>query len=633
MITFFHNFANTWGAKFIFVVLALCMIVWFGLGSFVDLNPMAEKAVIVGSKSTTVQQVMNDFEAQRKKVSQMTGGRYFSPEQALSSGLLLQVIGQQVSDLVAANIRDEIGLTASNAAVQKYVERNPVFADVTGRFDKNLFYAYLAQNQMTEAMLGTKLADELALRHLTDTIGRLGYAPQELVRLMYNREHEKRDVTALLVETDKIPVTEKPTEAVLREYYEAEAENLMAPEYRALNIVLITPEMMLNKITISDEETDAVFDEEKTKYITPETRQVFQMRFDSADAAKAVKQKVTPATFEKTAADELGQTPDQTNFGAVTRDGLLEELGEAVFTATAGTIVGPVQSPVGYHLFYVKSITPATTLPDAQIRAEIKKRLAMEKTYDVQEETVRRLEDALGSGTSLKNAAEKEGLSVVEVPQIDIAGQTPEGDALPDDLKNTEMLQNAFILQKGESTALTEQGAGFIVAEVTDITPVAQKPFEAVKQEMTALWTADQQKEKLKEIVETALDVTKQGNPLEAQGLFAPFEKIAVTGMTRTNFGRIPAEAVPLIMSQPVGRTAVRSFDLPNGTLVFVTDKVIPADPDKDTLGFKATAQTLKTLSGEALAQQTVAAFAKEFGVTVNEAEINKAFSIYKTQE
>lgn len=632
MITFFHNFANTWGAKFIFVVLTLCMIVWFGLGSFSDLNPMAEKAVIVGDKSTTVQQVMNDFETQRKKVSQMAGGRYFSPEQALSAGVLLQVVGQQVSDLVAANIRDEIGLTASNAAVQKYVERNPVFADVTGRFDKNLFYAYLAQNQLSEAALGAKLADELALRHLTDTIGHLGYAPRELVRLIYNREHEKRDVTALLIEADKIPVSEKPTEAVLREYYEAEAENLMAPEYRALNIVLITPEMMLNKITVSDDETEAVFDDEKTKYITPETRQVFQMRFDSADAADAVKAKVTPKTFEKTATEELGQSPDQTNFGSVTRDGLIEELGDAVFAADAGTIVGPVQSPLGYHLFYVKSVTPAKALPDNQIRAEIKKRLAMEKTYDVQEETVRRLEDTLGSGASLKSAAEKEGLKVIEVPLVDIAGQTPEGNALPDDLKNNGLLQNAFILQKGESTALIEQGAGFIVAEVSDIIPVAQKPFETVKTQMQSLWIADQQKEKLKEIVETALDVTKQGNPLEAQGLFAPFEKIAVKGMTRTNFGRIPAAAVPLIMTQPVGRQAADSFALDNAALVFVTDKIIPADSDKDTLGFNAAAQTLKAVSGEALAQQTVAAFAKEFGVKVNEAEINKAFSIYKTE-
>lgn len=634
MITFFHNFANTWGAKFIFILLTLCMIVWFGLGSFSNLNPMAEKAVTVGDNSTTIQDVIKDFEIQRKKISQMTGGRYFSPEQAIESGVLLQVVGQQVSDLVATGIREKIGLTASNAAVQKYVERNPVFSDVTGRFDKNMFYAYLAQNQMNEAQLAQKLSDELALRHLTDTVERLGYAPDVLARLLYQYQNEKRNVSALLIDSSKIPVTQKPDEAVLREYYEAEAENLIAPEYRSLNIVLLTPDMMTEKIVIDEEEINAVFEEEKEKYNTPEKRLVSQMRFETNEEAVTMKEKTTPKTFEKLAKEELGQTEEQTNFGEVSRNDLLDELSIPVFEAKENTIIGPVSSGLGHHLFYVKSIIPAKTMPESQVKKEIQKRLALEKSYETLNDVVRRMEDTLGAGSSLKEAASKENLRVVDVPNVDISGKTPEGEELPTDLKNVELLQNLFTLQKNEVSSMIEQGTGFIVAEVTDITPVSQKSFESVKSQMYDLWKTDQQKEKLKEIVETALDVTKQGNPLEKQGIFAPYEKIIVKEMTRSQFGNFPKKALNTVMKQPMGYEHVQSEQLDdNRVIVFVTDKIISADPDKDELGFKVTAQTLKTGSGESLSQQVMAAFAKEFGVTVNEAEINKAFSIYKGQE
>lgn len=634
MITFFHNFANTWGAKFIFILLTLCMIVWFGLGSFSNLNPMAEKAVTVGNNSTTIQDVIKDFEVQRKKISQMTGGRYFSPEQAIESGLLLQVVGQQVSDLVATSIREKIGLTASNSAVQKYVEKNPVFSDVTGRFDKNLFYTYLTQNQMNEMQLAKKLSDELALRHLTDTIERLGYAPDVLARLLYQYQHEKRNVSGLLIDSSKIPVTQKPDENVLREYYEAEAENLIAPEYRSLNIALLTPDMMVNKIVVDDDEINTVFEQEKEKYNVPEKRLVLQMHFKTNEDALAMKEKVTIETFEKLAKEELGQTDEQTNFGEVSRNDLLDELSTSVFKANENTIIGPVSTELGHHLLYVKSIIPATTMPATQIKKEIQKRLATEKSYEILNDVVRRIEDTLGAGSSLKEATEKENIHVIEVPNVDISGKTPEGDELPTDLKNIDLLQNLFTLQKNEVSSMIEHGTGFIIAEVTDITPVSQKSFESVKKQMHDLWKADQQKEKLKEIVETALDVTKQGNPLEAQGVFEPYEKIVVKEMTRSEFGQFPQKALDRVMKQPVGHEYVQSEQLDdNRVIVFVTDKIISANPDKDELGFKVTTQTLKSVSGESLSQQVMAAFAKEFGVTVNEAEINKAFSIYQGQE
>ena len=633
MIQGFSNFSKGWGAKIILGLLTLSMIVVWGLGGFLNTNVYGQKpAIEVGSDTVSIPELMNAFNAEKDRIARMMGGRYLSNKEALELGLLDQVIQQQIMERVQDQMFEELGLTASNEAVRKYVERHPAFADALGNFDKNMFYAYLSQMQLNETLLAHKLQKELAAQHLANTIQELGYAPDLLTRLAYQYQNEKRDVEFAVIRPADLIVTAKPSTEKLREYYDAYADDLMQPEIRALSVVVLTPEMMTDRVVVSDEEIDAVFADKKAQFTIPEKRRLLQMRVDSEEQANALMQGLTPANFEQTAMNKAGQTKEQTNFGEATKAGVLEELADPIFTAKKGSIVGPVESSLGWHIFLVQDITPAVVPDDAKIRADIQKQLANDKVYDAMYELSRRLEDILGAGDSLEWAIKELKLPVQKI-KTDVSGKDVNGKELPDHLKNVMLLQEAFSLDKGGVSTLVENGSGYILAQVDDITPAHQKPFESVQKELTDLWVAEQQNEQINETVDKILNRVQAGHSLKTQGVFGNFKVQDAIGLTRGKSNPLPRDVVDFVFHQPAGLKNAAIWPTQGGFVIAVVKQIHAANPDKDPVGLGAMAQNMQVLTGDTMTQSVIAAYADQFGVKVNEKEITQAFSGFAKEE
>lgn len=630
MMIFFNKVGNSWVAKGIFTVLALSMVAFWGIGGLSNTTRYSDEAVRVGNKKVAANQLLQAFEQERQKLNGLAGG-YISPKKAVEMGLAAQVVRQQVNTLINDEVKEALGLTASNAAVQKYVENNPAFADALGKFDKNLFYAYLRQAKMTESELAEKLQSELAMQHLAYAVKSIAYAPEKLVRLTYKYQNEKRDVAALLIETDKIQLNKQPTDTDLKDYFEAYSDQFMAPEYRSFNVVRLTPEMMLNRVQVSDQEIDAVYNERKNQYTTPEKRAVSQMRFETEAAARSALQGLTPDNFAKVAADKLGQTSEQTDFGYIIRDELLEELMEPVFTASRNQIVGPVESPLGWHVLLVRDIQAAKTIPEKEIRSEIRTSLAREKTYDTMYETVKQIEDILGAGDSLERVSEQLDLPLLTIDRVDVSGVSADGTTLSEDVNNKEMLQNVFTIQKGDTTLLIENGTGYLVAQLTDIIPVSQKEFKDVRSDLVRLWTSEQQKDQLEKTADQILDRIHKGESLSAQGVFGNFEIIQVNNISREDFDRLPQEAVSDVFMQKTGIENAIMIPVSKGILIAVTNRVSYPDLKEGGDAYRQVEASLKDAIGTELMGDIVSSYADTFGVSVNEAEVRKIFSIYSS--
>ncbi len=629
MITFFNNLAKSWVAKGILLILTLSMIVFWGLGGLTNMSMDRGEAVQVGSTSVSVGEVNNAFEQLRQKYMKMTGGQYLSPQDAMKKGFLEQAVQNQIAEKVRMQIADNLGLMASNEAVQKYVERNPIFHDATGKFDKNLFYAYLMQTGMSETQLAKELQKELSFKHLTLTIQELGYNPKTLATLAYKFKNEQRGVTGLKASYDKVVLDEKPTDDDLKTYYEAYAEELMLPEFRHLTVVRLTPAMMVDRIDIAEADINEAYEAQKSKYIQPEQRDLAQMRFETEDAAKTAMKGLTATNFHQRATEVLGQTDEVTNFGFTPKNQLMEELAEPVFSAAKGAIVGPIQSPMGWHVFLIKEIKAEQSTPMETAKAEIKKSLAMDKAYEQMEDVARQLEDALGEGKTLTDAAKTVSLGTLDIPAVDIAGQTPAGQPIA--LLNSELMQNVFILQKGEASSLIQHEDGYIIAEVVDIQPVTQKPFETVKGDLTKMWNTEKQKEKLETLVETIMERTTAGNKLEAQGVIANFDVVKENQLTRTNAGKFGEATLQTIFKQKKGLENVAKTTTDSGYEITVVDTITV--PDIEKVDFAILSQTVKALTGENMTAELFDAYSKELGIHVNEKSIQKVFSVYQGQE
>ena len=634
MTSSYDNSAKNIASKIIMGTLGVSMIVFWGLGGLTNLTlSRNQSAIEIGSDSVSVQQVAQAFDKERERMGMMMGGKYLSPAQGIQAGLLDAAVQGQIIAGISQKVRDELELTASDAAVAKYVERNPAFADVLGNFDKSLFYAYLSQMRISETELAHKLRKELAMNHLNNTITDLGYNPTILAEAIYKYKNEKRSVVLGTIKPENVKVKTQPTEDELKEYYEAYGEQFILPEYRSVQIVRISPDKMAEKVVVNAADLNALYEQRKADFGTPETRQLDQMLFDTKEAADAAMQGLTAANFRQVAKDKAGQSDEQTDFGWVKKDDIMAELAEVAFVGAKGQIKGPIETTSGWHIVLIRDVKAAEKVSEAKIKEELKKQLSMEGAYAKTEDVVRQLEDALGQGDTLSDAAKNIGLTVQKLGTFDMTGKKQDGSEIESDVKSADLLQTIFLAGLNEPTSVMELGNGYVVAEVTDIIASAPQEFEAAKPTLKKMWLSQMQQDGLQKVVDDVVKHVQGGSELQTQGTIYGFEVVKENEITREKAGTLLPQVVDTVFAQNTGLKNVTDTQIPEGRVISVVLNTTPADPKKDEFGLGVVKQNLKTQTGEGLVHELMNAYSDKIGVRVNEKVINDAFAAYQNQE
>ncbi len=95
--------------------------------------------------------------------------------------------------------------------------------------------------------------------------------------------------------TSRSPI---PTTAKLQEFYEQNKRQYIALEHRKANLLLLTRDEALSRISVTDDEIKAAYEAAKETYNIPEKRRIAQLTFpDKAAADKAYAELVKGQEF------------------------------------------------------------------------------------------------------------------------------------------------------------------------------------------------------------------------------------------------------------------------------------------------------------------------------------------------
>lgn len=178
---------------------------------------------------------------------------------------------------------------------------------------------------------------------------------------------------------------------------------LQQMERGALASELISREMAA-KITITPGDVKTFYEAAKDQFKVPERARLAHIRVADEEKAKALIASLAEGQSFDELARTLGQdSQDEPKNGALDgfvvrgRDeapglGRLEGLGEAVFTAPAGSVVQrPLKSSVGWHVVRVLERLPETTPPFDEVQEQAAQRLRSQKEREVQEGLLQKL--------------------------------------------------------------------------------------------------------------------------------------------------------------------------------------------------------------------------------------------------
>lgn len=544
----------------------------------------------VGNQHIYPEEFQRAYQSEIEMISQQTGRR-ITPEQARYFGLDQRVLSRLAGTAALDQEVQRLGITLSNKAIADEIKADPAFAELNGKFSKERFDAIMRQNGLNEASyIAMRKRDEVR-EQLTDSL-LTGITPAKtIVDLVHKYREETRVIEHVTLDAAKVVKLAEPDDAKLKEYYEANKKQFVAPEYRKLAVLSLTADAVKSKIAVTDQEISDYYEANKEKFNIPETRHILQMSFpDKAAADKAAPELQKAKNFVE-AAVKLGAKDSDLDLGTLSKKQMIDaKIADAAFALKKDEVSGPVAGTFATVVIKVTEIVPGKQKTLAEVTAEVRDTIQTQRAAREIQALSGQVEDERSAGKPLAEIAQKLGLPYKEIAAVGRNGQGPDGKPALDGPDAQQIVGAAFAGTIGldaDPVDLSDGGAAWI--SVLGITPEKERPLDEVKADVKKAWTEAETRRELASVAakfvervikgESMADVAKDaGGKLETTG--AVTRNTSPPGLTTA--GVQQAFALPLnaassaITSDGKSRTILKvtTINIPDAPSAQQVDKI-----------------------------------------------------------
>ena len=614
--------------KILFVLLILSFGIW-GVGDIVGSQIRNAPAITVGDVTVSIPAVQDHFTRQMARLRQIFGPE-FTAESAKEMGMVQSVI----ADLSAAAARDmvaqDLGITASDSYLKSITTSHPAFIDSEGAFDRERFRKVLASYNMSETTWFDTLRRDVIHSRLETALTSGISVPHTLSSALYRSEQEQRTATVLHIPLAMQKVKASPTEDDLATLYESQKNAFLVPETRDIEALLIRLDSLKDAVSLNEEELRAAYETRQDMYHTPEHRRVSHVLVDDEGSAHEVFQYMQAGqSLEKAAAQ--ANVGDPIDMGEVTRDGLPQDIAQAVWSHTGTAPLGPLHSSVGWHVFSVGPIVPGSVQPFDAVRDDVAVYVMHTKATERLNEILPRIEDALAAGESYPDVAKQFSIDIFSASALpkDMQALAENNISLPADFA-ADLLLQAYTLEKpGDETRAIPVDAGALVVKLDRISPEKVRPLAEVRDRVTAMWTEEQRRTSALRSAKDIVDrLPKESIEILAKGIEGArvevFPTVERSGTVEKSDRTVSQQILDALFSlKSVGSTTVTS-DAENIQVVRL-DSVIQPDPAQDPNGLASVSQRMENVLADDLLRETTDALLRRYNVDVNYATIESA--------
>jgi peptidyl-prolyl cis-trans isomerase D len=613
--------------KILFGLLILSFAAW-GIGDIFRGRAGSRVLATVGDVDITPEQFSAEYQREMRNL-QIRLGTAFDNDQARAMGIPRMVLSRLIEQTLYGRGASELGITVGDVLVSNEIRGNKAFYNSLGRFDRNLFQEVLQTYGFSEDQFAARIRGDMARGQLLQSLAAGAAAPDVLVDTLYRYRQEKRVADTILVADAAMTDIGEPDATTLAKFHQDNAAQFTAPEYRSLSAVVLEVAVLAKEVAIDDEKVRQTFEQRADQYNLPERRNVQQMViFEEADANRAKTLLDEGRDFAEVAKEVAGLDAESLDLGLMDRGQLLPELADTAFGLAVNVHSAPVRSPLGMHIMRVTAIEPGRSKTLDEVRDGIATELAREAAIDTMFGLANKLEDSLGGGATLEEAARSLNLAMVKVDAIDAAGRGPDGKAV-ENLPPGEQLfvTTAFDTEEGTESTLTEAGTdGYFVLRVDKVTAPALRPLEEVKNDVLAAWRAEQRREAAEETAKKLLETIKGGADPATVAAAGKFTFKTTEPFVRGPGGSpdLPVDVVAALFDAKIGEAAMGRT--PEGFQVARLKDVQSVDPGADKDGVEALRQqVLQSLQGDILVQYA-GALRQRHPVVVNERLMDELF-------
>ena len=490
MLETFRTYSQTWIVKLLFAILTLSFVAW-GVGDVVRRGVYGTgPAIEVGGTAMSAAEVTAEFKREVDRMQPLFGGK-LTADDARKLGVMERTIDSIKTRLLIEAAGSDLELAASDEAILREVASDPGMRTLQGGFDRAKFQQALARMGLSEdGFMRLQRANQIR-NQMGDALSGGVAAPDALTIPLLRHREEQRIADTVILKDSAVAAPAAPDAATQEAFYKAHTDRFMAPEFRALTVLLLRNADVAGEVEVTDDMIADSYEQRRDEFGTPERRQVSQVVLATQEAADKAAALVKDG--KDLAAIAKATTSEVFDLGSVEKSDLPDDLAAAVFAQAPGSLAAPVKTDLGWHVVKVGAVTPAKMRGLAEVKGQLEQDIRREKAGDLLSELSNKVEDALGGGASLEDAAKQFNLKLVKLAAVDAKGNGPNGKPQADLPKADNLLDVAFHADPGSESQLTENpGDGYFMVRIDSVSPPAPRPFAEVKSEVANAWIAEQ---------------------------------------------------------------------------------------------------------------------------------------------
>jgi len=455
-------------------------------------------------------------------------------------------------------------------------------------------------------------------------------APKGLVDSVYRYRQEKRTSETVFISDRLQQGIPEPSEGELVKFHKDNASRFTAPEYRTVSVIRLEAADLADEISVTDTEFKEGYEAREDEFTKKEVRQVRQMIFaEEKDAQKAAGALSQGRDFATVAKELANMDASAIDLGKITHAHLpFSELADVAFAMKAGENSAPQKSPLGWHLFRVDGVEPGGVKTLDEVGDDLRKTIAREKAVDSLYELANRLEDSLGGGATLEEAAGQLNLKVLRIAAVDRTGKGPVGTPIKM-LPAGDFLGIAFATDEGSESPLSETGSdGYFVLRVDGVTVPTLKPLTSIRAVVVQAWKDGKRAEKSEAAAKVIVDRVRKGTALATIAAETGLEIKATPKLVRRpekEQAGIPQALIDKVFVLTNGQAAMAR----NGTGYTVASLkgIAAADPVSGKAGVDALSSQLAQALRNDVHAQLAGALRDRFGVEINRDAVSSLFT------
>ncbi len=632
MLTFLRRILFSTVGKIVALLLLIVIAVAFALGDITNLGgggPSGGALVEVGKQKVTETELRQRLKTALDRVRQQQP--MLDMAQFVNSGGFDQVIDQIVNGLALEEYARRHGMAVSKSAVDGEIASIPAFQGLDGKFSQAKFNQILAQENITADQLRADIARETLVQWLVGPTVGASQASTQFATPYASLLLERRKGSVGYIPIAAIAPGAAPSDAELLAFHRRNGARYTLPERRIIRYAIVRPEQFADTARATEAEIAAQYRTDAAKYAASARRQLSQVIVADQNAANTLAAKIKGGTGLAAAATTAGlkassvDNAEKASFARATS----QAIADAAFAGAPGTVVGPLKSPLGWHIVKVEKIEQVAGKPLDAVRGEIAAEITKRKEAQILSDLRGRIDNGLADNATFDEAVADARLKAEATPPLFADGRAAQDAAAQPDPVLAQIAQGGFAMEQDQEPQLIPigQDGSFALIKAERIMPAAPRPIAEIRDTVARDFTADRQLQGARKVAAAVLADVNKGTPiadaLKKTGLaLPPLQPLdASRGQLAQMGAQLPAP-VRLMFSMAARKAKLTESPNGGGYWVVWLDQIQEGNAAGNAPLIAQTRGQLGQLLGGEYVEQFAAAVRKSIGVKRDEAAI-----------